>query len=163
MRNVLTARYNVARSNQGPPSAAGQVVSEPLPVLSATAATAVPVPDTAGITNAFAAAGPAVSKATGAVNAEAAHSVVAAALAGPASPATPQAASAVVTVAPVPRHAAQDHQIFHGLFQDPDQAAPVASLVSELWTTSAAISGANTAPQSSAGLRDLFKDPAQGS
>ena len=163
VRNVLTARYNVARSNQGPPSAAGQVVSEPLPVLSATAATAVPVPDTAGITNAFAAAGPAVSKATGAVNAEAAHSVVAAALAGLASPATPQAASAAVTVAPVPRHAAQDHQIFHGLFQDPDQAAPVASLVSELWTTSAAISGANTAPQSSAGLRDLFKDPAQGS
>ena len=31
VRNVLTARYNVARSNQGPPSAAGQVASEPLP------------------------------------------------------------------------------------------------------------------------------------
>jgi Transglycosylase SLT domain len=160
VRNVLTARYNVARSNQGPPSAAGQVASEPLPVLSRTAAAAAPVPDTAGITNAFAAAGPAVSKATGAVNAEAANSVVAAALA---SQATPQPASAAVTVAPVPRHAAQDHQIFHGLFQDPDQGAPVASLVSELWTTSAAISGVNSAPQSSAGLRDLFKDPAQGS
>ena len=102
-----------------------------------------------------------MSKATGAVNAEAANSVVATALAGPAAP---QSASAAATaVAAVPRHAAQDHQIFHGLFQDPDQAAPVASLVSELWTTSAAISGVNTAPQSSAGLRDLFKDPAQGS
>jgi hypothetical protein len=156
VRNVLTARYNVARSNQGPPSAAGQVATAPLPVLSATAA-AAPVPDTAGITSAFAAAGPAVSKATGAVNAEAANSVVGAAFA---SPATPQAAA---VVAAVPRHAAGDHQIFHGLFQDPDHAGPVASLVSELWTTSAAISGANAAPQSSAGLRDLFKDPAQGS
>src|SRR5579863_511295 len=155
VRNVLTARYNVARSNQGPPSAAGQVASAPLPVLSATAA-AAPVPDTAGITSAFAAAGPAVSKATGAVNAEAANSVVGAAFA---SPATPHAA----TIAAVPKHAADDHQIFHGLLQDPDHAGPVASLVSELWTTSAAISGANAAPQSSAGLRDLFKDPAQGS
>ncbi len=66
-------------------------------------------------------------------------------------------------LAAIPKRAADDHQIFHGLFQDPDHAAPVASLVSELWTTSAAISGANAAPQSSAGLRDLFKDPAQGS
>jgi hypothetical protein len=155
VRNVLTARYNVARSNQGPPSAAGQVASAPLPVLSATAA-AAPVPDTAGITSAFAAAGPAASKATGAVNAEAANSVVGAAFA---SPATPHAA----TVAAIPKRAADDHQIFHGLFQDPNHAGPVASLVSELWTTSAAISGANAAPQSSAGLRDLFKDPAQGS
>jgi hypothetical protein len=155
VRNVLTARYNVARSNQGPPSAAGQVASAPLPVLPATAA-AAPVPDTAGITSAFAAAGPAASKATGAVNAEAANSVVGAAFA---SPATPHAA----TIAAIPKRAADDHQIFHGLFQDPDHAGPVASLVSELWTTSAAISGANAAPQSSAGLRDLFKDPAQGS
>jgi hypothetical protein len=155
VRNVLTARYDVARSNQGPPSAAGQVASAPLPVLPTTAA-AAPVPDTAGITSAFAAAGPAVSKATGAVNAEAANSVVGAAFA---SPAAPQAA----TVAAIPKRAADDHQIFHGLFQDPDHAGPVASLVSELWTTSAAISGANAAPQSSAGLRDLFKDPAQGS
>jgi hypothetical protein len=157
VRNVLTARYNVARSNQGPPSAVGQVASEPLPPVSVTAATAVPVPDTAGITNAFAAAAPAVPKATVAVNAGATNSVVAAAFA---SPATPQAAT---TVAAVPKRAADDHQIFHGLFQDPDHAAPVASLVSELWTTSAAVSGANAAPQSSAGLRDLFKDPAQGS
>jgi hypothetical protein len=155
VRNVLTARYNVARSNQGPPSAAGQVATAPLPVLSATAA-AAPVPDTAGITSAFAAAGPAASKATTAVNAEAANSVVGAAFA---SPATPHAA----TIAAIPKRAADDHQIFHGLFQDPDHAGPVASLVSELWTTSAAISGANAAPQSSAGLRDLFKDPAQGS
>jgi hypothetical protein len=90
------------------------------------------------------------------VNAEAANSVVGAAFA---SPATPHAA----TIAAIPKRAADDHQIFHGLFQDPDHAGPVASLVSELWTTSAAISGANAAPQSSAGLRDLFKDPAQGS
>ncbi len=135
VRNILTARYDVARSNQGP-SGAGQVASEPVsPVAAAT--TAIPVPDTAGMTNAFAAASPAVPHAAGASNA----------------------------VAAPPERLAEDRQIFHGLFQDAN-AAPVASLVSELWTTPALAAGVAGPPgeQSiSAGLRDLFKDPAQGS
>ncbi len=134
--HILTARYDVARSNQGP-SGAGQVASEPVsPVAAAT--TAVPVPDTAGITNAFAAA----------------------------SPAAPHAASVPNAVAAAaPKRLAEDRQIFHGLFQDAN-AAPVASLVSELWTAPALAAGVAGPPgeQSiSAGLRDLFKDPAQGS
>jgi hypothetical protein len=163
VRNVLTGRYNVARSNQGPPLTVGQIVSEPLPPLSAKTAS-VPVPDTAGITSAFAAAAPAAPKInsaadTGAANAGAAN-------AGAANTSASNGVAANGVAAAAAKHAAENHQIFHGLFQDTDRASPAASLVSELWTTSAAISGVEgtRAPQPvSAGLRDLFKDPAQGS
>jgi transglycosylase-like protein with SLT domain len=158
VRNVLTGRYNIARSYQGPPSTLGQIASEPLPPLLATSASAsasVPVPDTAGITNAFAAAAPgAVRKAGSAADA------------GAANTGAGNGVAANSVVAGTAKHAAEDHQIFHGLFQDADRAPPAASLVSELWTKVAATSGvaAAPAPQSvSAGLRDLFKDPAQGS
>jgi hypothetical protein len=68
VRNVLTGRYNVARSNQGPPLTVAQVVSEPLPPLSAKTAS-VRVPDTAGITSAFAAAAPAAPRTNSAADA----------------------------------------------------------------------------------------------
>jgi hypothetical protein len=57
----------------------------------------------------------------------------------------------------VPKRAAQDNQIFHGLFSDPGRSSPVAEVVSQLWGVS------NTTPGASGGLRDLFKDDEEGS
>jgi hypothetical protein len=78
----------------------------------------------------------------------------------PAAKATPSHAAAA------PKHVAEDHQIFHGLFQDSNRTTPLASLVSELWTAPVLASGVDARsgqPSVPAGLRDLFKDPAQGS
>jgi len=191
VRNILTARYDVARSHQGPSPTIREMASAPAaPVAAAT--TARPVPDTAGITDAFAAA-----RTSAALPAASAAGIVAAAapatplvvadatntMATPApAPATPPASAtnavaltppaapaARATPGPTPAAAkrpAEDHQIFHGLFRDSDPTTPLASLVSELWTAPVLGSGVDARPgQSSipAGLRDLFKDPAQGS
>ena len=158
VRNIVTARYDVARSSQGPPSAAGQVASAPLPVLPATAA-AAPVPDTAGMTDAFAAA---TRRGRRLLPPPMPRLPVAPARRRSPPPATPHAA----TIAAIPKRAADDHQIFHGLFQDANRSAPVAALVSELWTTPTSAAIANGAPASQSipgGLLDLFKDSAQGS
>jgi hypothetical protein len=136
VRNIVTARYDVARSNQGPPAFAVQAASAPAVTVAAATPT---VPDTAGMTDAFAAATPAAPAAAG---------------------------TAKTAAAAVPKRAADDHQIFHGLFQDANRSAPVAALVSELWTTPTSAAIANGAPASQSipgGLLDLFKDPAQGS
>jgi hypothetical protein len=78
------------------------------------------VPDTAGMTSAFAAATP--------------------------KPAAPAAS-----------------QIFHGLFQDTDRTAPVAAVVSQLWTTPNAPpdgnDGAAGQPPRRGDMRNLFSDP----
>ena len=176
VRNVLTARYDVARSNQGPPSGAAQMASEPVAPAAAAPAAALAVPDTAGINDAFAAAAPPVPPLPIAGNAAAAavgsgNAVVAIAgagspanaVAGTGTAAPPAVASNTAAAAP-PKRVAEDRQIFHGLFQD-GNGPLVAPLVSELWTTPALASGASPpAGQSSAvSLRDLFKDPAQGS
>ena len=149
VRDVLTARYDVARNDAvraaQAASAAGATVSPgtlsvaqatgaPLdlaafaaPVAAPSPASAAPaktaVPDTAGMTGAFAAAAP-----------------------------TPAAQAA--------------NQMFHGLFQDTDRTAPVAAVVSQLWTTPNAPSDGNgTAAQPSrrGDMRNLFSDPGQGS
>jgi len=206
VRNILTARYDVARSNQGPSPTIRQMASAPaVPAAPAAAATAARpvVPDTAGITDAFAAArataapppaGPADTVASAAplappVVADATNTIARAAPAPAASATSTAAASAAPTAsatstvaltppaapaaraAPSPAPAAakrpaEDHQIFHGLFRDSDPTTPLASLVSELWTAPVLASGVDArSGQSSvsAGLRDLFKDPAQGS
>jgi Transglycosylase SLT domain len=144
VRDVLTARYDVARNDAvraaQAASAAGATVSPgtlsvaqatgapldlaafaapaaaPSPASAAPAKTAVP--DTAGMTGAFAAATP-----------------------------TPAAQAA--------------NQIFHGLFQDTDRTAPVAAVVSQLWTTPNAPSDGNGAAgqPSHRDMRNLFGDP----
>jgi hypothetical protein len=144
VRDVLTARYDVARNDAvraaQAASAAGVTVSPgtlsvaqatgapldlaafaapaaaPSPASAAPAKTAVP--DTAGMTGAFAAATP-----------------------------TPAAQAA--------------NQIFHGLFQDTDRTAPVAAVVSQLWTTPNAPSDGNGAAgqPSHRDMRNLFGDP----
>jgi hypothetical protein len=150
VRDVLTARYDVARNDAvraaQAASAAGATVSPgtlsvaqatgaplDLAAFAAPAAAAAPspasaapaktaVPDTAGMTGAFAAATP-----------------------------TPAAQAA--------------NQIFHGLFQDTDRAAPVAAVVSKLWTTPNAPPDGNGAAvqPSRRDMRNLFGDPGQGS
>ena len=148
VRDVLTARYDVARNDAvraaQAASAAGVTVSPgtlsvaqatgaplDLAAFAAPAAAAAPspasaapaktaVPDTAGMTGAFAAATP-----------------------------TPAAQAA--------------NQIFHGLFQDTDRTAPVAAVVSQLWTTPNAPSdgGGATGQPSRRDMRNLFGDPGE--
>ena len=153
VRDVLTARYDVARNDavraaQATSAASATVTPGTLSVAQATgapldlAAFAAPtaaatpnpanaaptaktaaVPDTAGMTGAFAAATP-----------------------SPAARAT--------------------NQIFHGLFQDTDRTAPVAAVVSQLWTTPNAPMDGNGAagqPSRRGDMRNLFSDPGEGS
>jgi hypothetical protein len=149
VRDVLTARYDVARNDAvraaqtasaavtpgtrsvaraaGTPLdlaafAAPAPAAASSPANAAPAKTAAAVPDTAGMTSAFAAASSA--------------------------PATPA------------------HQIFHGLFQDTDRTAPVAAVVSQLWTTPNAPTDGNGAagpPSRRGDMRNLFSDPGEGS
>jgi hypothetical protein len=153
VRDVLTARYDVARNDAvraaqaagatvspgtlsvaqatgapldlaafaAPPAAAAPSSASAAPAKTAPAKTAAAVPDTAGMTGAFAAATP-----------------------------TPAAQAA--------------NQMFHGLFQDTDRTAPVAAVVSQLWTTPNALpdlpegDGAAAQPPHR-DLRNLFGDP----
>ena len=65
--------------------------------------------------------------------------------------------------AAVPSRAAQEKQIFHNLFADPDRSGPVAEVVSQLWGVASAAPGANgTSAAPSGGMRDLFKDTERG-
>src|SRR3984957_12373213 len=145
-RDVLTARYDVARNDAvraaqaanatvspgtlsvaqatGAPLdlaafAAPGAAAAPSPASAAPAKTAAGVPDTAGMTGAFAAATP--------------------------TPAAPGG-----------------NQMFHGLFQDTDRSAPVAAVVSQLWTTPNAPpdgNGASNQPSRRGDMRNLFSDP----
>ncbi len=149
VRNILTARYDVARGRSDPvqtaqvttaPSTAG----EPLDVtamLTSRVRDSIPVatvkitaPDTAGITSAYAAAAPAGVEVPASANNRA--------------------------------HAGAENQMFHGLFQDTDRSAPVAAIVSQLWTTpNVPIDGKSESNEGSQdrGLRNLFSDTEQGS
>jgi hypothetical protein len=56
--------------------------------------------------------------------------------------------------------------MFHGLFQDTERTAPVAAVVSQLWTTPNAPPDGNGAagqPSRRGDMRNLFSDPGQGS
>ena len=134
VRDVLTARYDVAARvvpdagnsvAQAATAPAANSTLPPIPPLpipsvpSAAAATraaatvAAAVPDTAGMTSAFAAA--------------------------------------------IPKMAAGDNQVFHGLFSDPDRTGPVASVVSQLWGVPSS-GGDSGPPPSGAALLNLFSD-----
>jgi hypothetical protein len=85
----------------------------------------------------------------------------------PAAAAAPDTAGiAAAFAAAMPQAAANDHHVFHGLFQDANRTSPVAPLVSALWTGPAAVPGGSGAPAPKPrfnGMLDLFKDPEQGS
>ncbi len=132
VRNVLTARYDVAARSgphQAAPLAQAANVGAPLSIMPA------PVPDTAGIANAFAAAAP------------------------PPAPAAPQPQPQ-----PQPqRSTAPGGPMFYGLFADAGSSGPVGPLVSQLWGAPNAAPAGNAAPPAGAApgvLMDLFKDSA---
>jgi len=164
VRNILTARYDVARGRSDPvqtarvtttPSTAGEpssytasravrAAAAPLDVTAMltarvpesipVATVKIPAPDTAGITSAYAAAAPAAVEVPAPANSRA--------------------------------HAGAENQMFHGLFQDADRSAPVAAIVSQLWTTpNVPIDGKSESDEGSRdrGLRNLFSDTEQGS
>jgi hypothetical protein len=143
VRNVLTARYDVARSEPHHWTAPA-----PAPVEAQAANVAPPlsiVPDTAGIANAFAAA----------------------AVPSPAQvPA--QAPAQMAAQAPPQVRVSPNGQMFHGLFADATSNGPVGPLVSQLWGAPSATANptGSAAPSSGAGgglLLDLFKDSATNS
>jgi Transglycosylase SLT domain len=121
VRNVLTARYDVARGSQDRSASTAPAATAMAPASatgSATAATAGSAPDTAGIASAFAAA------------------------------------------IPSPRTDAKQ-EVFHGLFVDGGRAAPLAPVVSALWSVpNTAPAGSGTAPQKPVanGMLNLFSD-----
>jgi hypothetical protein len=143
VRNVLTARYDVARlepHNGAVPAA---------PALAQAANVAAPlsiVPDTAGIANAFAAAVPLPAEAS---------------VQMPAQAAVPMPAQVPVQVS-AQAPAAPNDQMFHGLFSDASSSGPVGPLVSQLWgapNAAANPSGATPVSDVAGGvLLDLFKD-----
>jgi hypothetical protein len=167
VRNSLTGRYDVARARPADPASMAQVARSlpsipaaavqaarragpPLdltalvrPAAQTTAAASTAVPDTAGITNAFAAAAATEPQPTPVVTIKE-------------PPATPVAAAAKPTAT---KPAVAANQMFHGLFQDTDRAAPVAAIVSQLWTAPNTPLGPGSEPKApAADMRDLFKD-----
>ncbi len=147
VRNVLTARYDVAaRIRPGDTVRTAQAAST-------TAAAAMPGSplDLAGF----------ASRAAAATTPAAAARV---AQATQAAPDTAGITNAYAAAAPAPA-TVQARQIFHGLFQDTDRAAPVAAVVSQLWTTPLAVPDTDPASgkqPASGDMRDLFRDREQG-
>jgi len=148
VRDVLTARYDVARNDAvRAAQAAGATVSPG--TLSVAQATGAPL-DLAAFAAPAAAAAPSPARAA------------------PAKTAVPDTAGMTgAFAAATPTPAAQAaNQIFHGLFQDTDRTAPVAAAISQLWTTPNAPpdgNGAAAQPSRRGDMRNLFSDPGQGS
>lgn len=167
VRNILTARYDVAARRPSAPVATAQAAPEPGSAATAavTPAAAVPASNflamrrihTIPIFPAAAAAVPG-SDSTGSVAAV---------------PDTAGMTSAFAAAAP-PHHANASHandshassgDIFHGLFQDTDRATPVAAVVSQLWgaaNSPAPAQAAGTPTPGPTGLQGLFQDPVRG-
>jgi hypothetical protein len=162
VRDVLVARYDVARTRPNdtvraaqatnPPSVAKNLATTPR----AAAAAGAPL-DLAN----FIGSAPMPAASATAAPAPAAMS---------ASPAQPVPDTAGMTtafaVATQPTAAAAEaNRIFHGLFQDTDRAAPVAAVVSQLWTTPSALAdtaGDTARPPRHGDLRSLFSDAGEG-
>jgi hypothetical protein len=160
VRDVLTARYDVARNDAvraaqaaGAVGAAGATVSPG--TLSVAQATGAPL-DLAAFAAPPAAAAPS--------SASAAPAKTAPAKTAAAVPDTAGMTGAFAAATPTPAAQAAN-QMFHGLFQDTDRTAPVAAVVSQLWTTPNALPDGNGAAgqPSHRDIHNLFGDPGQGS
>ena len=148
VRDVLTARYDVARNDAvraaQAAGAAGATVSPG--TLSVAQATGAPL-DLAAFAAPAAAAAPSPASAAPAKTA--------------AVPDTAGMTGAFAAATPTPVAQAAN-QMFHGLFQDTDRTAPVAAVVSQLWTTPNAPpdgNGASNQPPRRGDMRNLFSDP----
>ncbi len=168
VRDILTARYDVAARRPVTPVATAQAATDsnraaPLPLVAAAAATS-PAAATANAPSA-----PAIHPVhTIPIFAKTAARTVAADTAtGATVPDTAGMTSAFAAAAPQrqDRQHANDGDVFHGLFQDPDRTAPVAAVVSQLWGVPSVPSGAKdpAAPGSGgSALGNLFSDPVRG-
>ena len=160
VRNILTARYEVAARSHPSGSAVAQVDVAPR---AAPAVRSAPTLDPATPTVPL-------SHPVRTVPIVPAAAPAATAAATPVAAAVPDTAgmtSAFAAAAPPPR-IERENEIFHGLFSDPGRNAPVAAVVSQLWgaadTPGAAGAGGPagaTAPAAPT-LLDLFKDNGRG-
>jgi len=151
VRNILTARYDVAaRSRPNMPASA--------------VAQADIGPGVGSVANAASAAAPTIHYVR-------TIPIFAAPAAAPAAPAATPVAAAVPDTAGMtsafaaanPAPAEPENELFHGLFQDPGRTGPVAEVVSQLWGTPNTPAGTDGASAPSAGMMlDLFKDNRRG-
>ena len=168
VRNILTARYDVARRRSDPiqttqatttSSAAGEpaTFTASRAKSSTAAAPAAPLDLTAMLTFRAPDSTPVTTVKVTAPDTAGITSAYAAAAPAPVEAPAP---------AKLPAHAVADTQMFHGLFQDTNRSAPVAAIVSQLWTTpNVPIGGKNESDERTreSGLRNLFSDTEQGS
>ncbi|HTS40464.1 MAG TPA: transglycosylase SLT domain-containing protein [Xanthobacteraceae bacterium] len=156
VRDVLVARYDVARTRPNDAVRAAQATAAPTAATTTGAPAAVRAPlELAAFIGA--ALAPAASAS--------APAPVAAATASQPVPDTAGMTTAFAAATPPTPTAAQANRIFHGLFQDTDRAAPVAAVVSQLWTTPNALpdtAGDAARPSHHGDLRNLFSDPGEG-
>ena len=143
VRDVLTARYDVAARSTPNVATLAQAAIQPSAVAAPSGATATPeIP----------------SIPTGSVYptpaATAAADVPAPVAAAATVPDTTGMTAA--SAAPAPAPAAQQNDIFHGLFSDPGRTGPVAAVVSQLWGVANTPAGIAGTPPAS--LLGLFKD-----
>jgi Transglycosylase SLT domain len=144
VRDVLIARYDLAArvtpDRNGNVQTAMASEAHPIPPM--------PIPS-------------APDPATAATAAPVATSTAAAANAAtPAVPATvpDTAGMASAFAAAIPKRAAGDTAVFHGLFTDPDRTGPVSAVVSQLWGIPTASGGNGGAALPAGALMNLFKD-----
>ena len=159
VRDVLTARYDVARTRPNDSVPAVQTASVAAPPRTPSVAATAPAAGAPLDLASFKAAAAAASAAP--------RSVAPAATTAATAPDTAGITSAYAAATPTPTPvAAQASQIFHGLFQDTDRTAPVAAVVSQLWTTPNAPTddkAASAQSQRRSDMRNLFSDTGQGS
>jgi hypothetical protein len=138
VRDVLTARYDVAARSAPNIATLAQASIQPSGVAAPSAVTATPeIPSIPTIpVGSTAAATPAATTAAATV------------------PDT--AGMTTASAAPGPAPAAQQNDIFHGLFSDPGRSGPVAAVVSQLWGVANTPAGMTGTPAAS--MLDLFRD-----
>jgi hypothetical protein len=160
VRNVLTARYDVAARSRPsmPASAIAQADIAPA-TPAAPAAASANAASSEGLTTHFVRTIPIYPVAAAPASPSSTSSVPA-----PVAAAVPDTAGMTTAFADANRAPVQqDHEIFHGLFQDSGRTGPVAAVVSQLWGVSNTPAGPDGTPAPSAAtLLDLFKDNPRG-
>jgi hypothetical protein len=153
VRDILTARYDVAA--RGVPNLGVQN-------LSVGVAQAV-----SNVANTAATSSAAATNATLPVIPPLPIPNVPAPVAVPVAPVTQTASAATVPdtagmtsafAAAIPKRAAGDTAVFHGLFSDPDRTGPVSTVVSQLWGVVGTAKGGGQPSPSSGMMLDLFRD-----
>jgi hypothetical protein len=169
VRNLLTARYDVAARSRPSVNAVAQADRPPSAALRAVSRSASPVASAAMPYSTQAAIPLSHPVRTIPIFSASASVPATTAAATPVAAAVPDTAgmtSAFAAAAPAPAaRAGQENDIFHGLFSDPGRSGPVASVVSQLWGVGNNPASAGTdgsATPSGGTLLDLFKDNQRG-